>query len=77
MVMFMNSHPTEHCPKRLWENVAFFSGTYILADLSERVGDAIHNPHVADVPQSVVIALGVIASGVVTAIVDRSMHHPH
>lgn len=56
---------------RTLENVAIFGGTFVFTQLAEYIGDTIHNPQVMDVPHADVIGLGLVISGLTTAVLDR------
>jgi hypothetical protein len=75
--LYMSNHPKENCPQRTLENFAFFSGTFAVSQVAEFIGDTIHNPHVMDVPQGGVLAIGAIAGGIVAVVADRLMHRSH
>lgn len=73
----MSNHPNETCPQRRLENIAIFSGIFTVSQVAEFIGDTIHKPHVTDIPQGGVLAVGVVAGGIVTAVVDHFMHRSH
>lgn len=57
------------------EIVATFFSTFAISQVAEFISDTIHNPHVMDVPQGGVLAIGAIFAGIGTAVADRMVHH--
>lgn len=63
--------PGDSRPNRALENAATFGGLFVASQIGEAIGDRIHDPNIVDVPHGQVIIMGLVLSGVATAVIDR------
>jgi len=71
----MPESPNEKKPaRRKLENVGMFVAAFLVSEVFERVGDAIHNPEVTDIPNGTGVVLGLGIAALSTTIFDRLNH---